>query len=213
MQKYHHLKNNNDHNNNEDKNEYKITHQYINYPKLFIGYNNKNGQEVAVKVEKVGQRKVSLLDKEYQFCQKLRSSPLNASEFVQVIQRLYDLNYQYLVMERCGHNIEQLFKLCNYKFSLKTVLMLVDEMFLKVMRCHEAGIIHRDIKPENFVMGFGEDKHVYLIDFNLAAEYKNKKGHHIEKRIVESTGNLCYLSINAHGRIVQTRRDDMEALA
>ena len=168
---------------------------------------------MVVKVEKVGQRRVSLLDKEYQFCQKLRSSPSNAPEFVHVIQHLYDLNYQYLIMERCGLNIEQLFKLCNYKFSLKTVLMLVDEMFLKVMWCHEAGIIHRDIKPENFVMGFGEDKHVYLIDFNLAAEYKNNIGHHIEKGIVEPTGNYCYLSINAHGRIVQSRRDDMEALA
>ena len=91
--------------------------------------------------------------------------------------------------------------------------MLVDEMSLKVMRCREAGIIHRDIKPENFVMRFGEDKHVYLIAFNSSAEYENRKGHHIEKGIVEPTGNYCYLSINANGRIVQTRRDDMEALA
>ena len=76
-----------------------------------------------------------------------------------------------------------------------------------------ASFIHRDIKPENFVMRFREDKHVCLIAFNLSAKYENKKGHYIEKRIVEPTRNYCYLSINAHGRIVQTRRDDMEALA
>ena len=181
---------------------------------MFIAYDKNNGKEVVVKVEKIGQRRFALLDKEYQFCQKLLTSPSNAPEFVHIIQRIYDMNYHCLVMERCGHNIEQLFKICNYKFSMKTILMLVDEMFSKVTRCHLADIIHRDIKPENFVMGFdGErSKHVYLIDFNLAAEYK-KNGNHIDKCFVNPTGNYCFLSVNAHQRIVQTRRDDMEALA
>lgn len=60
-----------------------------------------------------------------------------------------------MVMELLGPSLEDLFNFCNRRFTLKTVLMLVDQMLVCVENLHQNHFVHRDLKPDNFVMGRG----------------------------------------------------------
>jgi len=85
--------------------------------------------------------------------------------------------YNALVLDVLGPSLYDLFKFCGRKFTLKTVLMLADQMLTILEYIHSKNLIHRDIKPANFVMGLDmrELNKVYIIDFGLAKSYYNTK--------------------------------------
>jgi serine/threonine protein kinase len=58
-----------------------------------------------------------------------------------------------LVFDLLGKSFEELFNHCQKKFSLKTVLMIADQLLARIEYIHNKGIIHRDIKPDNFMTG------------------------------------------------------------
>lgn len=109
--------------------------------------------------------------------------------------------YDALVMEVLGPNLHQLFDVCGRRFTLKTVLVLADQILTRIEYVHQLSVIHGDVKPGNFVMGLGKrGNQVYIIDFNLATTFRDPKSHVLypshEGHGFRGTG--VFASVNAH---------------
>ncbi|XP_024962695.1 casein kinase 1-like protein 3 [Cynara cardunculus var. scolymus] len=126
-----------------------------------------------------------------------------------------DIQDNVLVLDLLGPSLEDLFVYCGRKFSLKTVLMLADQMLTRIELMHAKGFLHRDLKPDNFLMGLGRKANqVYVIDFGLAKRYRDPTTScHIPYKANKNlTGTARYASCNTHLGIEQSRRDDLESL-
>lgn len=122
-------------------------------------------------------------------------------------------SHNIMLMDLLGQSLEDIFADNNRKFSLKTVLLIADQMLERIEFLHSKEFLHRDIKPDNFLMGVGENSdRLYMIDLGLAKKYL-KEGNHIPyKDGKELTGTARYASINTHVGIEQARRDDIESV-
>lgn len=171
---------------------------------------------VAVKIEE--NKKMEKLTHESSIIRNLVSgekSPVGIPSFIWVGTDQSMSDYTFMVTEHLGPSLEDLFMLCNKKFSLKTVLMIAEDCLNLLELVHSKSFIHRDVKPENFLIGLNSNSHmINLIDFGLSQRYKDPKtechtGFRENKNLV---GTARFLSINAHMGIEQSRRDDLESL-
>ncbi|XP_045533436.1 casein kinase I-like isoform X2 [Pieris brassicae] len=177
---------------------------------IYLGINIGKGEEVAVKVESIKARHPQLLyeSRVYKMLQGGVGIP-------HIRWFGFERDHNILVMDLLGPSLEDLFNFCSRQFTIKTVLMLADQMLGRVEFIHCKCFIHRDIKPDNFLMGIGRHcNKLYMIDFGLAKKYRDLRTRsHISYREDKNlTGTARYASINAHLGIEQSRRDDMESL-
>ena len=106
-----------------------------------------------------------------------------------------------MVFDLLGPSLDDLFNYCGSKFSLKTVLMLANQLLYRLKYIYSKSIIHRDIKPENFLIGMGKHRNqVYIIDLGLAAERRNAqvKVNTGYARNTHLISTARYASVNSH---------------
>jgi casein kinase 1, alpha len=193
---------------------------------IYLGV-DVNGEEVAIKLEAIDARHPQLAyeHKVYKVLHSRSFSSVLPPTGMQDgcgVPKVYWFGadgmtnrYNALAMELLGPSLEDLFNFCSRRFTLKTVLLLADQMLQRVEFVHSRNFIHRDIKPDNFLMGIGRlCNQLLIVDFGLSKRFRNpttKK--HIEFRSDKNlTGTARYASINAHAGREQSRRDDMESL-
>ena len=199
---------------------------------IYLGVNIISGEEVAIKLESI-KAKHPQLEYEAKVYKTLAGGV--GVPFVRWFG--VECEYNAMVIDLLGPSLEDLFNFCNRKFSLKTVLLLADQLvscfeaaspdalpltpvpfcpqISRIEYIHSRNFIHRDIKPDNFLMGIGKrGNQVNVIDFGLAKKYRDPKTHlHIPYRENKNlTGTARYTSINTHLGVEQSRRDDMESL-
>jgi len=177
---------------------------------IHLGVNLRTGEEVAIKLEPLKSRHPQLLY-EAKIYKGLAGSVGIPSIHWYGVQDSYTV----MVLDLLGPSLEDLLTFCKGRLSLKTVLMVADQMINRLECVHSRNIIHRDVKPDNFLLGLGRRANqVNLIDFGLSKKYRDSKTQvHIPYREGKAlTGTARYASINAHAGLEQSRRDDLEAL-
>lgn len=175
------------------------------FGKIYNAVNKLTNETVAIKIEKTNLK--SLLHYEasmYKILKDIKGIPsikgFGSREY-----------YNFLVMEKLGHSLDKLKKICGGKFELKTILFIAIQIINRIEQIHKLGILHRDIKPDNFLIGIGKHRNlIYIIDFGLSKYYVDSDWNHIKKTMDKDlTGTIKYMSENVHNNIEPSRRDDM----
>ena len=120
------------------------------------------------------------LVKEWKYMKKLQGP---AIPIIHCLLRRHDLEYNFLVMEKLDQeDLEKKFQNSNRDFSMKTLLMLADQMIENIEIIHEEGLLHNDLKPNNMSMGTDANNcsQLYLIDFGMCQSYREKNGKHVD---------------------------------
>ena len=166
--------------------------------KRAIGTNLDTNQEVAIKLEYIYEGE-PLLEAEVDVYRSLSGGV----GIPRVHDYLFECQYNCMVFDLLGPSLEDLFNFCGRRFSLKTVLMLADQLLHRLEYIHSKDVIHRDVKPDNFLMGTGRCGNVvYATDMGLATERREVQ---IKPRSAGTTtrprpliGTARFASINGH---------------
>ncbi|CAE7233404.1 CKL1 [Symbiodinium necroappetens] len=183
------------------------------YSVVRLAWDRIANRYVALKFEWTKAEKTDKLLKEAELCQVFGlDSPTTTVHWCGSQDE-----YNIMAMGLLGPSLEDLFmKTCRRKFSLKTVLMLGEQMINCIEFVHSHKILHRDIKPSNFVVGAGDGQNdkVYIVDFGLAKRFRDPDtGKHIPfVKKSGITGTARYVTVNLHQGCEPSRRDDLGSI-
>ncbi len=128
-------------------------------------------------------------------------------------------NKNYMVLERLGPNLKQLFKYCNNHFSLQTILLIGIQILTRLQNFHfKTGFTYNNVNPTNFLIGITKSNLIYMIDYSHAKPFRiydyrtNKVGHITYKENLKVINETKFSSINHHMGIELCRKDDLESL-
>ncbi|XP_073961819.1 serine/threonine-protein kinase VRK1-like [Choristoneura fumiferana] len=119
--------------------------------------------------------------------------------------------YRYLVLERYGKDLWNMFKENGRSFPPATVFQIGLQMLDVLEYIHSKGYVHADLKGANILMGLkkGSENQAYLVDFGLAARVNDKEFKPDPK--CAHNGTIEYTSRDAHLGVA-TMRGDLEIL-
>uniref|UniRef100_A0A8C6QEM1 non-specific serine/threonine protein kinase n=1 Tax=Nannospalax galili TaxID=1026970 RepID=A0A8C6QEM1_NANGA len=138
---------------------------------IYLAINITNGKEVAVKLESQKSKHAQLL-----YESKLYKNLQGGVGIPHIKWYGQEKDYNVLVIDLLGPSLEDLFNFCSRRFTMKTILMLADQMIRRIEYVHTKNFIHRDLKPDNFLMGIGRHcNKLFLIDFGLAKTYRDNR--------------------------------------
>ncbi|KAJ3014104.1 UNVERIFIED_CONTAM: serine/threonine protein kinase [Siphonaria sp. JEL0065] len=180
------------------------------FGEIYHGTNIQTGQELAIKLESTKSKHPQL-----EFEARVYKGLSGGAGVPSMYHFNIEGEYYCMVIDLLGPSLEDLFNFCGRKFSLKTVLLLANQMITRIEYMHHKNFLHRDIKPDNFLMGLGRTANtVHIIDFGLAKKYRDSRTHlHIPYKENKSlTGTARYASVNTHLGVEQSRRDDLESI-
>ena len=103
-----------------------------------------------------------------------------------------------MVMDLLGTNLDDMMTK-HQRFSLKTTIMIAEQVLARIETLHERNYLNRDIKPENLAIGLGKkSKTIFMYDFGLAKLYRDKVSKfHVPPLTNKSLiGTARYASIN-----------------
>ena len=118
------------------------------FGEIYKGEEILTHKKIAIKCENVKINKPSLLKSEIQILKYLRG----IKGIPKFYLHLFSKNFNFMLFELLGPNINEIFNFCHKKFSHLTVLSIGLQMLERIESIHSLHIIHRDIKPENFLM-------------------------------------------------------------
>jgi serine/threonine protein kinase len=185
------------------------------FGEIYLGRQIETNMEVAVKVE-TQNVVVQYVLNEGNVYRKLEGFPgIPRAHWY----GLHGNEYAMMVMDLLGATLYELWVDCGSKFSMKTMLMLIDQTINMMQHTHRNNYVHRDISVSNLMVGTGEARtQIHLIDFGHAK--KIGAGRFVpaatRKRVVglpkPMVGTPRFASVFCHMGHEEGYRDDLESL-
>lgn len=126
-------------------------------------------------------------------------------------------DYKIMVTELLGEDLSRYLESCQGSFSMKTTLMIADQIVSILEFMHGTGLVYNDFKPDNFCVG-GESNffHIHMIDFALCNSFKDVNGNFVTEQTVEDDismeQDVLFSPIASHLRKARYPKDDLESL-
>jgi len=183
------------------------------FGEIHLGELVEDGRQVAVKLEVQNTAHPQLLS-EGNIYRHLQGGPGIPEVYW---FGLHEPMYNVMVIDLLGPSLQDLFVYCGHKFTVKTTVLLVDQMLSIIEFFHKKQYLHRDVKPDNFLMGVGDKANqVFVIDLGLTKKIQRQRfsvGQIGCQLVHPMVGTVRYAGIHAHLGHEEGPRDDLESLA